>query len=426
MTENELSAETQKAESGPYLLKPNGRAMFKLAFGSAGTISTLMCAPDAVGILPCVPDAFHWAMRMLGLWLSAFTLWSLSFLALLHFARFAGGGILVTAGGLRLWRFGRLIPWSSIKALVVEAQPFFSFAFRLKPVARRLTIYEERAQPSIKRLLGRKAQESGPGLVPHSVPAFQFSFEEFTSLFARACDASLGFVPNSVDCFAFVPEAAGFLRAANKRAVVLRIILSAVIALGLIVFLGRRAATDYFYNCGSSYFRHEEYARAADSYRMAAKVDPTFAAAWDQLARSELRSGHAVDAEKHWLQALRMKPDLVESKLGLCNIYITRGELDRAKRLLDHCVQLAPHNKSVYLLNAELCIKRGDPNQAQKLAESVERVSGNDPDALAAVARVFLNLKQYGRASELARKAVQMNPRCSGAVRVLGQLETAR
>lgn len=108
------------------MLQPNAEAMMSLALGSATTISTLMCIPDAIGIIPVVPDPATWAVRMLGLWLSACILWFLGFLTMLHFARFAGGGILINENGVKLSRFGKLIFWKNIKAITVEEQPMFS------------------------------------------------------------------------------------------------------------------------------------------------------------------------------------------------------------------------------------------------------------------------------------------------------------
>jgi Tfp pilus assembly protein PilF len=394
-----------EAIGGPFVLKPNARSMFQLALGSATTVATMMVLPDAVGIIPVVPDPLTWLMRMIGLWLSGFIQWTISFLALLHFARFVGGGILLTPEGIRIWRFGKEIKWGNIKALTVETQPLFSAAFRLKPVARRLLIFEEK--PAAGPAAGFPGQKR---LVPHPVPSFQFLPAEFISLFAHLSQASFGFVPHSLDSFVLSPGAEPFLKAASDRARAVRKILSVVIAVGLVMFLGRRASENYFFNSGNSYFRKENYAEAAKLYALATKVDPTFAAGWDLLARAEFRMGDIKNSEQHWHRALQMKPDLIESKLGLSNIYLRRNELDKAERLLNQCALLAPHNSAVYLNQAELYVKLGEKERVHHLLEVVTRESSENAEALARAAKIYLQLKEDELARGLAERALQIDP----------------
>ncbi len=393
--------------------------MVGLALGSACTVSTLICLPDAVGIIPTVPDLLHWTVRLLGLWLSAFTLWSLSCLALLHLARFACGGIILYERGIKLWRFGKLIAWSDVSAAVVEKQPLFSFAFGLTSVARRLTLYEEKVANPAQSLGNWQRMMAASRLMPQSIPSFHFAEDEFRSLFAHICKMSFGFVPHSLDCCVFSPDAAAVLRATSKRASLMRVVLSLIIACGLVTFLGRRAAINYCYNAGSQYFTKMDYASAARQYRLATKIDPTFAQAWDQLARSELRQGDLGPAEQHWRRALQMKPDLVESKVGLSCLYIYRGDLQAARVLLAQCACLAPHNSAVYLTQAALYLKLGDYRQVHSLLAVVERESAANASALVAAARIYWQLKEYEQSYLLAGKALRLDPSCSDAVALL-------
>ena len=409
--------------------------MFKLAWGSATTISTLMCIPDAVGIIPVVSDPITWAVRMSGLWLSAFILWFLGFLAMLCFARFVGGGILMNEKGIRFWRFGKQVEWTNIKAVTVDKQPFFSLAFHLRSPARRLLIFEERKpgkhwfQWRMKMLPGKTgAKPDEPKLMPHPIPSFQFADKEFTSLFVHVCRKSLNFVPNSLDVYSFPPDtgAPKFLRSTSERAAVVRKILSVVIAIGLVMFLGRRASLNYFFNRGASCFRHENYLAARNEFKMATKIDPTFAPGWDQLARTEFRSGDTAEAEEHWHRALQMKPDFVEAKIGMSNIYMRRGELQKARELLDQCARLVPHNCAIYLNQAELYSKLGEIPRANIVLEIVEREGYSDPDSLARAAKIYFDLGNKTKAKTLIDRALLLNPANTFAQSVQGLLRAPK
>ncbi len=423
MSENALDQSTDQSGSGPYRLPSNTGALIKLALGSAGTISTLIVIPDAIGLIPIAPSVTTWLIKILGLWLSAYILWFISFLGLLYVVALATGGMVLSSQGLRLWCRGKLIPWSKVKAITVDKQPLFSAVFFLKSVARKLIIYEEEAQPNALSRLRPDQSNASPALKAHPLPSFQFSSEEFVSLFAHACKWSFGFVPHSIDSYAFLADASQGLRAVTKRAVLLRVLLTFLIAFGLVSLLGRRSAVNYYYNSGTSLFRKEHYLEAAAQYGRAAKIDPTFAPAWDSLARSELRLGRIAEAEKHWHKALQMKPDFLESKLGLSNIYVRRGQLDQAKQLLDHCARLAPHTIAVYLNQADLYIRTGDPGRARDLLSIVTNEAANDPDALCKVSYLYLDLHEPGRARQVAARAAQLDPANEAARRLRRLLE---
>ncbi|HEY9755011.1 MAG TPA: tetratricopeptide repeat protein [Oculatellaceae cyanobacterium] len=396
-----------------YILKPNPESMIRLALGSAFTISTLMCIPDALGIIPVVPDPLTWAVRMLGLWLSAFILWFLGFWTMLMFAAFAGGGIKLMPTGLKLWRFGKMICWTDIKALTVDTQPLFSRAFHLKSTARRLLLFEEKSR-GLFASAAAKSKERAAGNVKLSaqpIPSFQFSDAEFRSLMAYVSKRCMHFVPNSLDAYVFLPdgEAINFLKTSSEKGATIRKILSVVIAVGLVLFLARRASLNYFFNCGASNFRHEDYVLATKNFEIATRIDPTYSPGWDQLARSEFRCGDIAKAESYWKRALQVKPDFIEAKIGMSNIYLNRGEYEKARSLLNQCARLMPHNCAVYLNLAELFIKTGQPENARIRLQIIERES-RDGETLARAAKLYCDLGDRRKALALLEQSVMMDP----------------
>jgi len=388
------SASAESPFAGTYRLDLNPQALRRFALGSSLTIASLLCIPDGLAILPTSPDPIVWSLRMLGLWLTAYVLWSFGFLILLHIMRFVGGSILVRPDGIKLWRFGRLIEWGSIKALAVEPQLYFSRAFWLKPVAAKLTVYE------------RKPHKESFRLIPHNIPSFQFTPAEFFSLFAFICHRSFVLCPDAAHVLISDLEYVPSLRKAYERSAKMKVLISAIITISLLAFLGRRAAVNYSFNSGNREFRQERYKAAEQHYRFATTVDPTFAMAWDRLARSEYRQSKTAAAEKHWHKALAMKPDLVESKIGLSNIHMLRREFGPARRLLTQAVRLDPRNLAACINLADLNLRLGNFDEAIRLCELVLKQDPNNANAHCLMARGKLRLGKLKEAEELFTHAL--------------------
>lgn len=330
--------------------------MVWLARGTAITIASLLCVPDAVALIPSAPSVWVLLVRIAGLWLSAFTLWWIGFTGILLSAAWISGGIVLDEQGFKLWRRGRKIKWSDVQAVVIEEQPCFSAAFVVRPVARRMTVYE---------------RGKGGALKPHNIPSLSFKPAAFDRLYAHICQRSLA-TRVSGPALICSPDAAAELKAACSRGVGQRRLLSVIILFGLCSFLGRKALLNYNFNCGSKAFRQENYAQAESFYAQATKVEPWFPPAWDQLARSEYRQGKLDAAGEHWKRALACKPDLVEAKVGLSQIFMRKGDIKSARRLLQQAIRLAPRYAPALMNLAQLYIVTSEFNEADRLIALVK------------------------------------------------------
>jgi tetratricopeptide (TPR) repeat protein len=421
----------QPPSAQTYLLRPNTRAMLRLAFGSATAISTLMCIPDGIGIIPIVSDAQTWVIRMIGNWLAAFVLWFVGFLGMLYFARIAGGGIAMNGTGIKFWRFGKTILWSNIKAITVEAQPAFSFVFCLPTTARRLLLYQEKPKDNIDRvkaLLAFKSIDSDEDfkLAPYPIPSFQFSDTEFESLFVHVCEKTANFVPNAIDSYIFSSDQAKCLKSTNERAALLRKILAVIIAISVSTFLGRKASLNYFSNLGNICLTQGANQKAKNDFLITTRIDPTFAIGWDQLARAEYRSGDVQSAEKHWHRALFMKPDLIDAKVGISSVLISRNEYEQAKKLLEQCVRLFPHNCNIYSNLAETYSKLGRHDEASKLLTVIQREGSGNVDVLSRASLIYLELNDKKAADKLAKRVLDLAPQNTNALYVTTFLERTK
>jgi tetratricopeptide (TPR) repeat protein len=385
--------ETEPNKWGPYRVQPDPRALAQFALGSACTVATLLCIPDGVGLIPAVSDPGVWAVRIAGLWLSAAIQWFLGILGLLHIARMVSGGLYFDQRGLKLWRFGKPIQWWEIAAVSAEPQEVFSRVFLLKPTVSRLVIYTRK----------------GEKLQGHSFPTFQFSYRQFKSVLETICRHSFNLIPDSVQVIVTQEDSEDLLRKQYERSAKVRLAFSVFISVSLVLFLGRRAAVNYEYNVGSKLFRVERYAQAAEAYALAAKIDPTFAPSWDQLARSELRSGQVEKAEEHWLMALRMKPGMTDARVGLANVRMRKGQLKQAQEMLQKAVHLDSRNTAAVLSLVSVEHALGNRQVAIQLLRSVQFDNG-DVYSLVSAAKLSNQMQLSDQAALFAQRALAADP----------------
>jgi tetratricopeptide (TPR) repeat protein len=322
------------------------RAMATLARATAVAIAWLLILPDSISLLPTTPDVTSWFLRLLGLWISALVLWYVGFLAILNVVRFVGEGISTSEAGLKLWRFAKPIPWSQIEAVEIEPQQAFSKLFSLKPVATRLILFE-RPKKSYKLFAGR--------LIAHNIPSFLFSKEQFDLLSDIICRKAMHSTPSAKNVLLVPASSLKKLRLVHKMMAGQRLLLTMVVAFGMLSLLGRKAIVNYSYNYGLTCLSQNRYVEAKKRIELAVSLDPVFSPGWYELARTEYFLGDSASAEKHWRKALLYKPDYVEAKCSLAHILIQQRKFNQAHDYIDSALNLAP-------LNAHALLKRADLN----------------------------------------------------------------
>lgn len=293
--------------------------------------------------------------------------------------RLIGGGIEIFDYGIKLWRFGKVIPFESIKAISCEPQPFFRRAFFLPDPVYRLVLYKEK-----NGLTGK------PELQAQNIPSFQFDPTEFSSLLGYVSLSCFSICPNALTTLIAQPSSRPVLKRSCETGRVMRVVVSGIIMFSLVSFLGRRAMVNYNFNLANREFRQENYADAEKGYATAAAIDWTFAPAWDRLARSQARQGKVKDAEKHWRKALEVKPDFVESKIGLSQILKSRQEYTEAKKLLKTAIRLSRTNIAAYINLADIELLTGEPEAAKNLLVPIVDKEPTNVRAHALLAVVYL------------------------------------
>lgn len=367
-----------RLQFGPYELRPSPSAILRLSLGTSAAIATALAIPDAFSLLPSAPSILVWAIRLGGLWMYAYLLWAVGFLSLLHIVRLLGGGVKLDSEGISLGKFSKKIRWEQIEFVAIEDRKAFSRAFCIE--ARELKMH---------------VRKSDKKITVKSIASFQYSPEQFFSLFHHICFMSAGVRVNSFGAMVFRDPASKELKKQAEQGRVKRVLLTIVIASSLLIFLGRKSAVNYYFNLGNKQSALANEQKAADYYRIATKIDWTFPPAWDRLARSEFRTGQIEMARTHWQKALSVKPDYVESKLGLANIYMMEGNIEEADRLISKANRLAEYDEAGYLNRAIIeSMKGNNSGSIALLVPFIKQSTGRDL-ATAYLSRFYIKQGEY-------------------------------
>jgi len=359
----------------PDLFEFDSKTLAQLAVGSSVVIATLLCVPDAVALIPGATSIISWALRLIGNWVICLVLWFVGFSAIVQLLRFVSRGVIASSQGLKLSRFDRLIHWLDIQAISLEPNDFFTKLFSLKVPARKLTIFFR---------LTAKNKILAHLLFPNFLPSFFFSKDTFDALVRAIFIKSQILPPSSLpetleheySVFAYRPEQLATVRNTSLWLARQRLAVTCIIALSLIVFLGRKAAVNFSYNSGLKAYREGRLEKAQEFYDLAVKFDPTFAAAWNALGQCEFHLAETRltpfdRARKDWTVALFCKPDFVEPRLNLARLAFYQRRFEEAADHIEHATFFDPQNILALLDKAELDVRRGRPVEGLKEARLV-------------------------------------------------------
>lgn len=365
-------------------MRPNPGAILRLALGTAAAISTALLIPDIFALIPSVPDVFTLICRSIGLWGYAYILWASGFLSILHLVRNFGGKIVLDSNGIKLGRFDKVIPWESVLAVTIAERKVFSRVFFIP--AYQLSLHYLKPD-------GKRAAKQ--------IASFQYSIDEFFSLFFFMSKLGCGARPTSLDAFVFKDAAIPELQKIAEEGSLKRVVLTVVIAFGLVTFLARKAVVNYSFNMGNKEFRFARYDKAIGYYSTACALEFSFAPAWDRLARCEFREGDLDSAEAHWIEALKWKPDYVESKLGLSMIYMLKGKLAEADKIIATANRLAPLDEAGYINRAQVDALMGKNHEAISRLEDFVRQRTGREQAVCILARCYIKEGWLDKAEKL-------------------------
>lgn len=158
---------------------------------------------------------------------------------------------------------------------------------------------------------------------------------------------------------------------------------------------------------------------AIDNFNHAIELDPNFAQAYSGLGASYANRvfkglGDADDytqAESAFCHAIQLDPEIVEARVLMVFIYLSRGEKQKARASVARLQQEAPHDGSLHFVKATLHRLDGQYDQA---LQSWERLGRLDPAARVVAsynrARIFMYQGRYDDALFEINRGSEIEP----------------
>lgn len=366
------------------------------ALKTAIVIATLLTLCDAIALIPTYNGIADFAINIISLWTKALVLWYIGFLLIMFFASFVVGEISLSAKGIRLGGFSKLVTWDLVEAISLEPQKLFGKLFSLENAPIKLTLF-------IARSNAKKRWRS------KELPSFFFAANEYKSFIEKLASKVTNLKINSQYYLVSKnPDLANLKRNYcfyHKQ----RFFITVFIALSLICFLGRRTYVYYVYNQANTNMKRAAYQSAMDNYSKATTIDPYFAYAWHNLATAEFKLGYIPNAIEHWQKALALKPDFVEPKVSLAYCYLQNYDYVRARQQLDKALKLAPNDPYVLINSAQVSMRSGNIQQAMRTARLLLALDNKNTGAVAVIAQARIRLGRPEDALKLLNKASKNN-----------------
>jgi tetratricopeptide (TPR) repeat protein len=362
------------------LFEFDSQALAQLAVGTSVFIACVLTLADVLPSLPMVTSVLSLVLRLVGDWIVVVVVWFIGFQALAQCLKLLSRGVLVTEDGIKLSRFDKLVPWSSIKAVSLEPNWFFTKLFSLKEPARRLTFL---FHFEVKNDFVRKF------LFPNFIPSFFFKRSTFDSLVYTVLERSQLLdnlresfqgedIPYEYSLTAVRQEDIEQVRGTSLWLGRQRLLVGTMILVFMFFFLGRKAYSYYCFNSGTQLAKNHNFSAAKPYFERSVLLEPTFAPGWNHLGQTNFKLAEMYQDKKNfeearncWNRAILLKLDYVEPRLNLTRLAILRGDLREADELLEHVARLVPDNQLYLLDRAELFVRKGQALEALKACRAL-------------------------------------------------------
>lgn len=130
---------------------------------------------------------------------------------------------------------------------------------------------------------------------------------------------------------------------------------------------------------------------------------------------------------EHWKKALQVKPDFVESKLGLSVLYMRSWELEKALELILTCNRLAPKDEAGFINLAQVKSMMGNHREAIRILNEVIQQNRGRDLARCLLALCYLRVGEIEKARDTLPKTSTPGDAQANAFRILveGKLAAA-
>jgi Flp pilus assembly protein TadD len=159
------------------------------------------------------------------------------------------------------------------------------------------------------------------------------------------------------------------------------------------------------------HYRRREFNLALKDYRVLITLDPNDSDAHFHLALIYAKNRTWDRAEEHFGKAMKLKPNAYWILQGYAHAKLVDGQVDEAEQLLQQAVDINPrHSPSLTDLGTAYA-RQGDEVAAESYFKQAIEADPNNAFAYSAYARFLLRIERCTEGLEMARAALEINPR---------------
>jgi cellulose synthase operon protein C len=165
---------------------------------------------------------------------------------------------------------------------------------------------------------------------------------------------------------------------------------------------------------GERYLEKEKYREAVIQLSNALQVDPNFADAHYQLAKTYLKLQQWRQGYEELSRTIELQPQNYAARLDLANLLIAGNDLKQAQEHISLLLDKQPNNSQVHIANANLLAAQGNfPAAIQESQKAIDL--GPQSESYLTMARLQMGANRPDLAEINFRKAVDLDPQATSA-----------
>jgi tetratricopeptide (TPR) repeat protein len=130
------------------------------------------------------------------------------------------------------------------------------------------------------------------------------------------------------------------------------------------------------YYLGMTFVRKQDYERARVEFQKDLALEPDAAFTYEELGKVESTLQNEGEAAKDFGRAVKLDPQLLESRMGLAKIAERKGEYPAALAQLDEIIRLDKKNASARYLRGQVLLRMGHEKEGrEELAGAIKMLN---------------------------------------------------
>jgi tetratricopeptide (TPR) repeat protein len=171
---------------------------------------------------------------------------------------------------------------------------------------------------------------------------------------------------------------------------------------------------------GQNLFTKGDYRSAVAKFRDAIKIDPNYADAHLQLARTYLRLQQPDRAYDEYGEVVRLRPSDYKTRMEFTNLLIAGRRSVLAEAQMKVLLQQRANDPATHSLDSALLAEEGDIPGAIREMQKTVALAPNRWEGYLSLGLLQLRNSQTGAAEESLKKVIELDPHSSSARIVLG------